>query len=58
MSVSDVISYYASIRDIHLTAQTVSLSSWKKSATKLYPLIFLMLNFKLESLYLKKKRDT
>ena len=58
MSVSDVILYRASKRKIHFTAQIVSLSSWKKSATKLYPLIFLMLNFKLESLYLKKKRDT
>ena len=58
MSVSDVILYFASEREIHLRTQTVSLSSWKKSATKLYPLIFLMLNFKLESLYLKKKRDT
>ena len=58
MSVSDLIVYSASKCKIHFRAQNVSLSSWKKSATKLYPLIFLMLNFKLESLYLKKKRDT
>ena len=58
MNVSYVIFYRASKCKIHLTAQIVSLSSWKKSATKLYPLIFLMLNFKLESLYLKNKRDT
>ena len=50
MSVSDVILYLASKRKIHLTAQIVSISSWKKSATKLYPLIFLMLDFKLNYL--------
>ena len=37
--------------------ERISSCSWKRDATKLYPLIFLMLNFKLKSLVKEEEEE-